>query len=153
MLHGACVRTQHFLPLGESMTKSSLFFFITGVRCGSHATLWNFSPNSLLRRLETVLELIAVPFKRKIAQLFLQELTGERITVCLIEQSSLGVIFREPDIFLLRNEPSALNLTTALCTAVLEQHNLAEMSLSVYRSPCERLLFAHCMDLEMDVDK
>ena len=43
------------------LAKSSLFFFIT------RAGLWNFSPNSLLRRLETVLKLIAVPFKRKIA--------------------------------------------------------------------------------------
>ena len=37
-------------------------FFITGVRCLFCAGLWDFSPNSLMRRLETVLELIAVHF-------------------------------------------------------------------------------------------
>ena len=65
------------------------------------AGLWNFSPNSLLRRLETVLEPIAVPFKRKISRIILRDLFGERITVRLIEWSSLGVVFRErPEPFL-----------------------------------------------------
>ena len=49
---------------------------------------------SLLRRLETVLERIAVLFKHKIARHFLLELFDDRITICLIEQSSLGVSFR-----------------------------------------------------------
>ena len=61
----------------------------------------DFSPNSLLRRLETVLGLTAVPFKRKIARVFFQELFGERSIICLIERSSLGVVFcGRPDLFL-----------------------------------------------------
>ena len=46
------------------MAKSSLFFFHQGFRAG----LWDFSPNSLVRCLETVLKPIAVPFKFKIAR-------------------------------------------------------------------------------------
>ena len=55
----------------------------------------------VLRRLETVLERIALPFKRKIAQVFLHELFGEHSTFCLIDWSSLGVVFRGlSDLFL-----------------------------------------------------
>ena len=61
----------------ESLFSSSLCDFIPG-----------------LRRLETVLEIIAVHFKRKITRIFLQELFGVRITICLIERSSLVVVFR-----------------------------------------------------------
>ena len=42
----------------------------------------------------SVLELIAVLCKHKIARIFLQELFDEGISMCLIEKSSLGVIFR-----------------------------------------------------------
>ena len=90
-----------------------------------------------------MLELIAVPFKRKIAWVFLQELFGRRITLCLIEQSSLGVIFRgRPDLFLSRNVPSELNITIVLCIAVLDHRNLAAMPLSVYPYPCKVIICA-----------
>ena len=46
----------------------------------------DFSSNSLLRHFETVLELFAVRFKRKIARMFLQELFGEPITIRLTER-------------------------------------------------------------------
>ena len=78
------------------------FFLITGVMCGFRAGLWEFSPNYLLRRLDTVLEVTAVFFKRKIARIILQELFGEHITICLIERASLGIVFRgRPDLYLL----------------------------------------------------
>ena len=56
VLHGAFVGKQHFLHSARvqgrwRLAKSSLFFFITGVRCGFRAGLWDFSYNSLLRRL------------------------------------------------------------------------------------------------------
>ena len=93
--------------------------------------------NSLLKHLETVLELIDVPFKHKIANIFLQELFNKRITICLIEQSSLDIVFCGiADLLLSGNVPSALNLMIAYCTAVLEQHSLATMSLFVYPSQC-----------------
>ena len=104
LLHGAFDKKQHFLPLNEnpmSMTSGkvqSIFFFsfINGVRCGVLAGMWEFSLHSLL-------EVIAVPFKRKTARIFLQGLFGERLTICLIERSSMGVGFRgRPDLFLLR---------------------------------------------------
>ena len=77
LLHGAFIRKQHFRPLSENpmaMTSSQVQF--TGFRCGFRTGLWDLSPNSLLRRVETVLHLIAVPFKRKIAQMFMQDLFG-----------------------------------------------------------------------------
>ena len=79
------------------------------------------NPNSLLRRLETVLALIAESFKRKIGRSFF----GDRITICFTEWFCLDVV------------PSALNLTTAMCTAVWEQRHSAAMTLSVYPSPCK----------------
>ena len=70
---------------------------------------------------------------------------------CLL--SSLGIVFHWwPDLFVSWNMPSALNLMIALCIAVLEQCNLAAMSLSVYNFPCkvticacQRKCFAWCM--------
>ena len=68
-----------------------------------------------------MLDLIAVPFKRKMASVYLQELFDERINSCLIKRSSLGVFFPgRPDLFQSGNVPSVLNLTKALGTAVLE---------------------------------
>ena len=61
LLHGAFIKKLHFFPLSETpmaiMTeaKSSLVFFITGVRCDFHASLWDLSQNSLLKCLEIVL--------------------------------------------------------------------------------------------------
>ena len=55
------------------LTKSSLSFFITGVRCGIRTGLWHFSRNSLF---ETVQERIAASFKHKITGTFLHELFG-----------------------------------------------------------------------------
>ena len=55
------------------LAKSSLFFFINGVRCGFCTGLLEFGSNSLLRHLKTVVERIAVLFTCKIAQIFLQE--------------------------------------------------------------------------------
>ena len=52
------------------LAKFSLFFFIIGIRGGFRASRWDFSPNYFLRRLETMLKLIAVHFKRKIARIF-----------------------------------------------------------------------------------
>ena len=54
--------------IGGDVWKVSLFLFFTGVMCGLRAGLWDFSPMSLLRRLETV------SFKHNIAQIFLQEI-------------------------------------------------------------------------------
>ena len=129
LLYGAFIRRQHFLPHSESpMAKTS--GKLQSVFLHHWCQVWlsgrpvDFNPSYLLRRLETVLELIAVPFKRKLARVFLQALFGACITVCLTERSSLGVVLRgRPDVFLSGNLPSALNLTT--CTAVLEQRNLA----------------------------
>ena len=42
----------------------------------------------LLKRLEIELGRIVVYFKRKIAWVILQEIFGERITICFIERSS-----------------------------------------------------------------
>ena len=54
--------------------------------------------NCLLRRLNTVLELMFVHYK--MARSFSQELFGERIAMFLTERSSLAVVFRErPDLF------------------------------------------------------
>ena len=47
-----------------------------------------------------MLELIPLPFKRKIPLIFLQGLFVEHITICLIDVSSLGLVYRRrPDIF------------------------------------------------------
>ena len=144
LLHGEFDKKQHFLPLNEnpmSMTSGkvqSIFFmfFINGVRCGVLAGMWEFSLHSLLIRLETVLEVIAVPFKRKTARIFLQGLFGERLTICLIERSSLAYVSVDDQTFSCYVR-SALYLTLALGTAGLEQRNLAAIFHSVYPSPCE----------------
>ena len=57
------IKEQHFLPFTESPMVMTSGKVITSVRCGFHAGLWDFSSNSLPRRLEIVLERIAVPFK------------------------------------------------------------------------------------------
>ena len=73
----------------------------TGVRCCFRAGLWDFSPNSLLIHLGTVLERIAIPCKRTMARIFLEELFVEHTTTCLTERTSLCVVFRgRPDLFL-----------------------------------------------------
>ena len=74
-------------------SQSSRFSLITGVRCGFRAGLRDFSPNCMPKRLERVVELIVVPFKRLIARIFLQELFGESITICLIEGTSMTLVF------------------------------------------------------------
>ena len=62
LLHGAFVRKQHFLPLSDDVWQNPVCFSSSLVPpCG---TSW-------LRRLKTVLEPTAVPFKRKIARVFL----------------------------------------------------------------------------------
>ena len=66
-----------------------VFFFITGVRCGFRTGMFDFCPRYFRRRLETVLELTAVPFNCIVARILLQELFGEHITI------SLGIVFRE----------------------------------------------------------
>ena len=136
------------------------FFFITSVRCRFLAGLLNFTTNYLPIRLKTILELIDVHFKLKIAWMFVQDLFGERITVCFTERYFLVVVFRgRPDEFQYWIVPSTLNLTIALCTAVLEQNNSAATSLSLHPFPCkvtmcvlwtcQRWSFAHCMGVEM----
>ena len=101
LLHGAFVSKQHFpslsaCPVAMTSFSTSLVSGVALLSC-----LWDFSPTSLLRRLEIVLERIAVPFKRKIARMFLFELFGEHITICLTERSSMGLFFRgRPDLFL-----------------------------------------------------
>ena len=57
----------------------------------------------------------------------------------------------------------ALNVTISLCTAVLEQRNLAGMSVSVYPlckvnifvpfEPLSKTIFSHYMDVEMTGNK
>ena len=132
LLHGAFIKKQHLYPQqesnGDDIWQSPVSFSSSLVSCFFRTGLWDFSPNSLLRRLKTVLEFIAVPFKHKIAWISLQELFGE--------QPSLRVVFcGQPHLFLSQKVSSALNLKIALCTAVLEQCNLAPLSLSVYPSP------------------
>ena len=52
-----------------------------------------------VRCFETVLERFDVRFK--IERIFLQDHFDESITICLIEQSSLGIVLRgRPDLFL-----------------------------------------------------
>ena len=128
------------------LAKSSLFFFITGVRCGFCAGLWDFCPNSLLRRLDTVLERIAVPFKRKIAWIFLQKLFGERITICHIEQSSFGHCL----LWITRPFPVTKRAIRIwwqqcpfLCILLHVNNYLCPLNL------CQRRFCAHCMDVEM----
>ena len=87
--------TRHKQPFHPARVQGcGLLVVNTGVRCGCRAGRWHFSPRSLLRRLETVQELIAVPFKRKPARIYTQGLFGERIRYYLIEWSSLGGVFR-----------------------------------------------------------
>ena len=79
--------------------KPSLIFFVIGFKCGFRAGLWDFSPKSLLKRLETVLEPIAVPSKHKIKRIFLQELFCERITVSLSGLSYCSLFSVDEQIF------------------------------------------------------
>ena len=87
LLHSAFVRKQHFHPVIERpMANMSPFFNrwcqVLPVRC-----------------FETVLERFDVRFK--IERIFLQDHFDESITICLIEQSSLGIVLRgRPDLFL-----------------------------------------------------
>ena len=77
LLHGAFVRKQHLYPQqesnGDDIWQSPVSFSSSLVSCFFCTGLWDFSPNSLLRCLKTVLEFIAVPFKHKIAWISLQE--------------------------------------------------------------------------------
>ena len=87
VLGGMKYRPRHDLA---RLAMSSLFFL-------HH--LWRvwLSCRPVYSSVEIELELIAVPFKREIARIFLQEL----ITVRLNGRSSLGVVFRgRPDVFL-----------------------------------------------------
>ena len=89
LVHGTLVRKQHFLPL----SKSPVSFPVSLVSdVAFKPALRDFSPNTLLRRLETVLAMIAERFKRNIERIVLQKLFIERINICPIERSSLGVV-------------------------------------------------------------
>jgi len=90
---------------------------------------WQGAPSceKIVERLETVLEHIYVLLNCKTARIFL--LFGVHFSTCLIEQSSLGAVFRGWPYFLSWNVPSALNLTLALGIAVYGQWDLAAMSL------------------------
>jgi len=77
--NGNCPVVQHQKTFSSTQAESngdhvwqSLFFFITRVRCGFCAELGDFSPNSLIRRYETVLECTVVPFRVFLQQLFCQ---------------------------------------------------------------------------------
>jgi len=83
LLHGAFVIKQNFLPLQS-------FFFNTGVSYDFGAGLWDFSQNSLLRRLDTVLELFTVPFKRKLPTIFLMSHLACMWGTCLMSHQSLS---------------------------------------------------------------
>ena len=65
------------------LTKSSLLFSITGVRCGFRANSVQILYRDVSKQCWNLL--------RKIARIFLQELFGQRITFCLIERSTLGL--------------------------------------------------------------
>ena len=135
------VRKQHFLPV--QWLWQNPVSFSSSLESGVVLV-----PNCSPRGLETVLERIAVPLKRKFAQVFLQELFDERIYFCLVERSSLGVVFPWPRHFLV------MNLMITLCTAIVEQHNRAAMSLTAYsvcalRTSQRQFECVHCMDLEI----
>ena len=113
LLHEAFVRKQYFLPLSQSpiaMTSGRDQFLILHHWC--QVWLPCRTSNSLLERLETVLEPIALPYKRKIARMVLLF-----FTLCFIDRCSLPCTTRP---FLVIKRVIALNLTIALCTAVLE---------------------------------
>ena len=131
----------------------SSFFFITSVRYGFSASLWESSRNSLLGCLETVLKLIAVHFKRIMNDTgFLAGALWRAHYYTFHWVAFLG----RPGHFLSRNVSSALNLTIPLRPDVLEQRNLAATSISVYPSPYKGIIRAlrtsvkeDCMDVEM----
>ena len=94
LLHGAFIRNQHFLPLCDSpvaMTSGRIQSNFSGGRCGFCAGLWDFSQNSLLKHIKTVLELIAVPLKHKITD-FLSALWQAHYCLSL-ECSSQVIVF------------------------------------------------------------
>ena len=93
---------QHFLPLSESPMaitsgKFQSLFLHHWCQVWLSCRPVGLQSNCLLRRLNTVLELMFVHYK--MARIVLQELFVERIAMFLIERSSLAVVFRErPDL-------------------------------------------------------